>query len=115
MREPRAELVRIDSRGEAHPIGTVASQRLRSRAGTFRLLPSPPHIVFLRYTGEDGRRDDEDGAIVRLAGEITAPGALADVIALVGQAGLRGELAVASSDSVRSIFFDRGATKCSRR
>jgi hypothetical protein len=108
MREPRAELVRIDSRGEAHPIGTVASQRLRSRAGTFRLLPSPPHIVFLRYTGEDGRRDAEDGAIVRLAGEITAPGALADVIALVGQAGLRGELAVASSDSVRSIFFDRG-------
>jgi len=108
MREPRAELVRIDSRGEAHPIGTVASQWLRARAGTFRLLPSPPHIVFLRYTGEDGRRDDEDGAIVRLAGEITAPGALADVIALVGQAGLRGELAVASGDSVRSIFFDRG-------
>ncbi|MDQ2644822.1 MAG: DUF4388 domain-containing protein [Myxococcota bacterium] len=108
MREPRAELVRIDSRGEAHPIGTVASQRLRARAGTFRLLPSPPHIVFLRYTGEDGRRDAEDGAIVRLAGEITAPGALADVIALVGQAGLRGELAVASGDSVRSIFFDRG-------
>ncbi len=108
MREPRAELVRIDSRGEAHPIGTVASQRLRARAGTYRLLPSPPHIVFLRYTGEDGRRDVEDGAIVRLAGEITAPGALADVIALVGQAGLRGELAVASGDSVRSIFFDRG-------
>lgn len=108
MREPRAELVRIDSRGEAHPIGTIASQRLRARAGTFRLLPSPRHIVFLRYTDEDGRRDAEDGAIVRLAGEITAPGALADVIALVGQAGMRGELAVASADSVRSIFFDRG-------
>ena len=108
MRERRTELVRIDSRGEAHPIGTVASQRLRERAGTFRLLPSPRHVVFLRYTGEDGRRDAEDGAIVRLAGEITTPGALADVVALVGQAGLRGELCVATGDSERSVFFDQG-------
>jgi hypothetical protein len=108
MRERRTELVRIDSRGVAHPIGTVASQRLRARAGTFRILPSPRHVVFLRYTGEDGRRDAEDGAIVRLAGEITAPGALADVVALVGQAGLRGELCVATTDSERSVFFDQG-------
>jgi hypothetical protein len=108
MREPRAELVRIDARGEAHPIGTVAGQRLRAQAGTFRLLPSPRHVVFLRYTGEDGRRDAEDGAIVRLAGEITAPGALADIVALIGQAGMRGELSVASGDHVRSVLFDQG-------
>ena len=109
MRERRAELVRIDSRGEAHPIGTLASQRLRARAGTFRLLPSPRHVVFLRYTGEDGRRDEDDGAIVRLAGEITAAGALADVVALIGQAAWRGELCVATADSERTVFFDQGA------
>ncbi|HEY3494139.1 MAG TPA: DUF4388 domain-containing protein [Polyangiaceae bacterium] len=108
MKEARDELVRIDARGEAHPIGAVASQRMRSRAGAYRVLPSPPHVVFMRYTGEDGRRDAEDGAIVRLSGEVTAPGALCDVLALLAQAGFRGELVVEDSESVRSVFFDQG-------
>ena len=51
MKEPRDELVRIDSRGEAHPIGAVAGQRMRARTGAFRVLPSPGHVVFMRYTG----------------------------------------------------------------
>jgi hypothetical protein len=108
MRDGKAELVRIDSRGEAHPIGTIASQRLRARAGTYRMLPAPDHVVFMRYTGEDGRRDAEDGAIVRLAGEVTAPGALCDVLALLGQTGWRGELVVLDGDDARSVFFDQG-------
>lgn len=108
MRDAKAELVRIDSRGEAHPIGTVASQRLRAREGAYRMLPAPGHVVFMRYTGEDGRRDAEDGAIVRLAGEVTSPGALCDILALVGQAGWRGELAVLDGDDMRSVFFDQG-------
>ncbi|HEY6079225.1 MAG TPA: DUF4388 domain-containing protein [Polyangiaceae bacterium] len=108
MRDGKAELVRIDSRGEAHPIGAIASQRLRARAGAYRMLPAPAHVVFMRYTGEDGRRDAEDGAIVRLAGEVTAPGALCDVLALLGQTGWRGELVVLDGDDVRSVFFDRG-------
>jgi hypothetical protein len=108
MRDGKAELVRIDNRGEAHPIGAVASQRLRARAGTYRMLPSPEHVVFMRYTGEDGRRDAEDGAIVRLSGEVTAPGALCDILALLGQTGWRGELVVLDGDDVRSVFFDQG-------
>jgi Domain of unknown function (DUF4388) len=108
MRDRKAELVRIDSRGEAHPIGAVASQRLRARAGTYRMLPAPGHVVFMRYTGEDGRRDADDGAIVRLAGEVTVPGALCDVLALLGQTGWRGELVVLDGDDARSVFFDRG-------
>ncbi|HWP05467.1 MAG TPA: DUF4388 domain-containing protein [Polyangiaceae bacterium] len=108
MKEARDELVRIDARGEAHPIGAVAGQRMRSRAGAYRVLPSPKHVVFMRYTGEDGRRDAEDGAIVRIAGEVTAPGALCDVIALLGQTGWRGELVVEDDDRVRSIFFESG-------
>jgi hypothetical protein len=108
MRDAKAELVRIDSRGEAHPIGAIASQRLRARAGAYRMLPAPGHVVFMRYTGEDGRRDAEDGAIVRLAGEVTAPGALCDVLALLGQTGWRGELLVLDGDEVRSVFFDQG-------
>ncbi len=108
MKEARDELVRIDGRGEAHPIGVVAGQRMRSHAGAYRVLPSPKHVVFMRYTGEDGRRDADDGAIVRIAGEVTAPGALCDVIALLGQTGWRGELVVEDDERVRSIFFDSG-------
>lgn len=108
MKEARDELVRIDSRGEAHPIGAVAGQRMRARAGAFRVLPSPKHVVFMRYTGEDGRRDAEDGAIVRVAGEVTGPGTLCDVLALLGQTGWRGELVVEDRDNVRSVFFDQG-------
>lgn len=108
MKEPRSELVRIDAGGVAHPIGNVASQRMRARAGAFRFLPAPDHVVFMRYTGEDGRRDAEDGAIVRIAGEITAPGTLTDIFALLGQTGWRGELTVLSDDAIRSVFFEHG-------
>src|SRR3954466_3686830 len=108
MRDGKAELVRIDGGGVAHPIGAIASQRLRARAGAYRMLPAPAHVVFMRYTGEDGRRDAEDGAIVRLAGEVTAPGALCDVLALLGQTGWRGELVVLDGDDTRSVFFDQG-------
>jgi len=108
MKEARDELVRIDTRGEAHPIGAVAGQRMRARTGAYRVLPSPGHVVFMRYTGEDGRRDAEDGAIVRIAGEVTAPGALCDVIALLGQTGWRGELVVQDGEAMRSVFFDQG-------
>src|SRR6187402_1931692 len=108
MREGKSELVRIDSRGEAHPIGAIASQRLRARAGAYRMLPSPAHVVFMRFTGEDGRRDADDGAVVRLAGEVTAPGTLCDILALVAQTGWRGELVVLDGEDTRSVFFEQG-------
>lgn len=108
MHDPRAELVRIASTGEAHAIGRIASQRLREREGTFRILPSPHHVVFMRYTGDDGRRDDGDGAVVRIAGEITHPGALCDILAMLAQTGWRGELFVLEATERRSLFFDQG-------
>ena len=104
----RDELVRIDDTGVLHPVGKVASQRMRARQGAFRLMPAPDHVLFLRYVGEDGQRDEDDGAVVRLAGEVTTPGALCDIVALVAQAGWKGELVVVSGDAVRSLFFDAG-------
>ena len=71
-------------------------------------LVAPDHVVFMRYTGEDGRRDAEDGAIIRLAGEITTPGAMCDVFALLGQTGWRGELAVLDGPTARTVYFDQG-------
>jgi len=108
MKDWRAQLVRIDSRGQAHPIGNVASQRMRAREGAYRILPAPKHVVFMRYTGEDGRRDASDGAVVRLSGEVTAPGTLCDILALVAQTGWRGELVVSDGEHERSIFFEQG-------
>ncbi|MBK8257661.1 MAG: DUF4388 domain-containing protein [Polyangiaceae bacterium] len=107
MNEELAELVRVDSTGTAHPVGKTASQRMRARQGSFRLMPSPSHLVVMRYVGEDGRRDPEDGPIFRLSGEITADGALCDVFGLIGQAGWPGELVVLDGHTSRSIFFDR--------
>jgi hypothetical protein len=104
----RDELVRIDDTGAVHPVGKVASQRMRMRKGAFRLMPAPGHVMFMRYVGEDGERDEDDGAVVRLAGEVTAPGTLCDIVALVGQAGWKGELAVLSGETSRSIFFEAG-------
>jgi hypothetical protein len=108
MKEPREELIRIDSRGEAHPIGSVASQRMRVREGAFRLLPAPKHVVLMRYTGEDGKRDECDGAIVRLAGEITTAAAMCEIFGLLGQTGWKGELVVFDEREERSLFFDQG-------
>lgn len=108
MKHAQDELVWIDSTGAAHPLGEIATSRMRSREGAFRVMPSPKHLVFLRYVGADGRRDREDGPVVRIAGEITAPGSMADIIALLGQVDWRGELAVQDSDAARSLFFEGG-------
>lgn len=104
----RDELIRIDHQGVAHPIGTVASQRMRPHAGTYRLLPSPRHVVLMRFTGEDGRVDEGDGAIVRLAGEVAAPGVICDIMALLAQTGWRGILSVHQGATTREIYLDGG-------
>jgi hypothetical protein len=109
MAEPKNELVRVDSTGTAHPVGRTASQWLRARQGAFRIMPAPSHLIVMRYVGEDGQRDEEDGPIFRLAGEVTKLGALCDIVALVGQAGWNGELVVLDGHTSRSIFFDAGS------
>jgi hypothetical protein len=109
MDDDRLELVRVDATGTAHPVGKTASQRMRARQGAFRLMPAPQHLIVMRYVGEDGKRDPEDGPVFRLAGEITSPGAICDVVALIGQAGWKGELVVLDGTNTRNIYFDRSA------
>src|SRR6186713_987615 len=108
MSNKRDELIRIDSQGVAHPIGSVASQRMRPHVGAYRLLPSPKHVVLMRYTGEDGEVDEGDGAIVRIAGEIVAPGTICDILALLAQTGWRGILSVHQGNITREIYLDHG-------
>lgn len=108
MADVPSDLVRIDDTGTAHAISRTASQRMRARKGTFRLLPAPAHIVFMRHVGDDGRRNEDDGPLVRLAGEINKPGCLCDVVALIGHSGWRGEFVVLDGQTSRSIFFEQG-------
>lgn len=108
MKHAQDEMVWIDHNGVAHPLGEVAGARMRQREGAYRMLPTPGHLVFLRFTGNDGRRDLEDGPIVRMAGEITALGGMIDVLALLGQSGPRGELVVMDGETTRSVFFEQG-------
>ncbi|HEY8379692.1 MAG TPA: DUF4388 domain-containing protein [Nannocystis sp.] len=112
MRKPQDDLVFIDEHGVVRPHGEHARQEMRVRCGAYRMMPTPQHVVFMRYTGSDGRRDEEDGAIVRLAGEITQPGQMCDVLALIAQAGWRGELTVRDGEHNRSIFIDSGNAVC---
>ena len=108
MKSAQEELVWINADGTIEPVGELAAKRLKSKQGGFRLLPTPEHVVFMRYTGQDGRRDAEDGAVVRIAGEITGPGTLCDVLALLGQTGWRGELNVRVGLDNRSVYVDAG-------
>jgi Domain of unknown function (DUF4388) len=108
MTDAADELVRIDEEGNARPVGALAAARMQGRAGTFRVMPAPDHVVFMRYTGEDGRRDEEDGAVVRLAGELIAPAQVCDVMAMLVHTRWRGELAVLATEGRRRIFVENG-------
>jgi hypothetical protein len=109
MKHAQDELVWVDSNGVVHPLGESAGEQMKRRKdGAFRLMPTPDHVIFMRFTGQDGRRDEEDGAVVRLAGEIVSPGTLCDVLALVAQAGWRGELTVRDGEHNRSMFIEGG-------
>jgi hypothetical protein len=93
--------LRVDSTGTVHPVGRDASQALRARVGEWSLLRSPPEVVLARRAGETARS-------LRLAGEVRAPGALCDVVALIAQAGWGGELVVLHEEASRSILFEGG-------
>ncbi len=103
-----SDLMRIDDTGTAHPVSRTASQKMRARTGTFRLMPGPAHVVFMRFVGDDGKRDEEDGAVIKLSGEIVSRGTLGDIVALISHVGWRGELLVLDGATSRSIFFDGG-------
>ena len=97
MTSPRD--VRVDRNGTVVPVGGAASDDLRRRAGDWRLLSSPPEVLLAARP---------NARPLRLAGEVRTPGALCEVIAIIAQGGLGGELAVHAPEGERSLYFDRG-------
>lgn len=95
----------VDADGTAHPVGDTALLRMQARAGTFDVLPSPEHWVLLRRVAS---RPGESPRTCLLAGEITRPGALCDVLSFVGQSTYRGELVVLEQQVARAVFLEDG-------
>jgi hypothetical protein len=99
----RADLLRVDATGTIHPVGKMASRELRARIGEWRLIDGPKDVVLMRRVGGSS-------AVLKLAGEVTTPGALCDIIAIIAQASYNGELLVLEEDDkARSIYFDGGS------
>ncbi len=101
MASDRDDLLRVDGTGTVHPVGRAASQWLRPRVGEWRLIPSPKELIIARsVSGGD--------AVLKLAGEIRAPGALSDIVALAAQSQWTGELILLAEVGTRSFYFDHG-------
>ena len=105
MDDDRDELVEFDGAGNARPVGMTAASRMRARDGTYRLMPAPAHLVFMRRAGSE---DALDRRRCVLSGEILAPGSICDIVTFVGHAGWTAELVVIDGTSSRSVFFDQG-------
>ena len=97
----RDDLLRVDGTGTIHPVGRAASQYLRPRVGEWRLIQSPRELIIARSM-------DGGDAVMKLAGEISAPGALSDIVSLAAQSQWRGELVVLADGGSRSFFFEGG-------
>jgi hypothetical protein len=102
VRGERRDLARVQATGKIEPLGPDATRELAQREGTYRVLPAPRGVVLMR-----GVEPTSTGAI-RLAGEISAPGAVCDVFMILSQTGWRGHLVLTDGASVRSVFFDKG-------
>jgi Domain of unknown function (DUF4388) len=110
MSDGRDDIVRIDADGVAKPIGETARVRMQGREGAFHVLPSPPHLVFLRQEAASAL----DSRAVLLSGEVHAPGVLCDVASFLGQTAKKGELMVLDPEASRSVYFDAGYVVAAR-
>lgn len=108
MKDRADLLVRIDSTGAAHPVGRLASREMRQRQGELHLCAAPPQALVLRREEAPEALPAKARQEFWLAGEITKPGALWDLIGLIGQSNWQGELAVQVEDVRRELFFERG-------
>jgi hypothetical protein len=100
------DLVMIEAGGRVRPIGESASVRFQAREGMFHVLPSPQHLLILREAVTPG--GTADARACRLSGQLTAPGALSDILGLCATAAWTGELMVFDPAGARSLFIEEG-------
>ncbi|MEO8178275.1 MAG: DUF4388 domain-containing protein [Deltaproteobacteria bacterium] len=96
------DLAQIHTNGNIEPLEPRAIQRLSAREGIYRVLPVPVGVILMRTMEPDGRGP------IRLAGELTVPGAICDVFVMLGQVGWRGQLVLCDESTTRTLYFDQG-------
>src|SRR6266536_2057098 len=104
MATDRDEIVEIDRKGVARPLGETATLRMQGRQGRFAVLPAPAQLLVMRKL--EGSKGLETRPCL-LSGEIRSAGALCDIVSFIGHAGWNGELMVLERSSGRSLFFDQ--------
>ncbi|MEY4547227.1 MAG: hypothetical protein RL685_3422 [Pseudomonadota bacterium] len=100
--EDTGDLAQVHTSGNVEPLELRATERLSAREGIYRVLPAAPGVILMRTVEYDGR-----GAL-RLAGEVTTPGALCDVFVILAQVGWRGQLICSDEGASRTLFFEQG-------
>lgn len=100
------DLVMIEAGGRVRPIGESAAVRFQAREGLFHVLPSPAHLLILREAVSPD--STADPRTCRLSGQLTAPGALSDVLGLCATAAWTGELMVFDPAGARSLCIEEG-------
>lgn len=98
------DLVKIEAGGRVQALGPAAALRLQAREGLFHMVPAPAHLVVMRAAGADG-----DQRSCRLSGDLTAPGNIVDILALIAQTGWRGELVLFDEQGTRSLYVEQGS------
>lgn len=96
------DLAQVHTTGNIEPLEPRAFERLSAREGIYRVFPVPPGVILMRTVEPDGRGP------IRLAGEITVPGAICDVFVVLGQVGWRGQLVLCDESTTRTLYFDQG-------
>jgi len=100
--EEAGDLAQVHTTGNIEPLEPRATQRLSAREGIYRVLPAAPGVILMRTVEPDGRGP------LRLAGEITVPGAMCDVFVMLGQVGWRGQLVLSDAAATRTLYFEQG-------
>lgn len=95
----------ISESGEILAVSRAARRRLAAAAGRWRLVPSPPGVVLLSRVDDTGAKT---GGKVALAGEVSGPGVLADVINFIHFNQWDGALSVVADASRRTLAFAKG-------
>ncbi len=103
-----ADLVLIEPDGSVR----ASEERLRKRAGQYRIVVDAPGLVILQeHFDPDVALPEHAGTRIAMAGELLSRTAVLEVVNIIATAGWRGELHVFDGASHRTLAIDQSALK----
>jgi hypothetical protein len=98
----------IGKDGDLQGFSRAARRRLKSLSGRYRMLPSPSGLLIWERTDGPQAPSGQKAPAVALAGEITGPGSLVDVINFIHFNQWDGGLWITSQSTRKALFFEKG-------